>query len=198
MISGRSIFWQIFFQTCSVLYHIGQSCSSISIKTFCAGLRHSSTAHGRLPVLFIMHANFMSTIARHMVSERLNIYSQIHIYIVKMSLKPPKPLSFEGNLDENYKVWVQQYTLYALAAGVTEKTENVGKSPEHGHGINIAYTAYAITIVAPPSYWHRIYSVAVFWAFARMSKWLPSCMWQAHRHSRYTTHSSSPLRRRTR
>ena len=42
-----------------------------------------------------------------------------------MSLKPPKALSFEGNLDENYRVWAQQYELYALAAGVTDKAENV-------------------------------------------------------------------------
>ena len=42
-----------------------------------------------------------------------------------MSLKPPRNLNFEGNVDENYKIWEQQYDIYALAAGVSEKAENI-------------------------------------------------------------------------
>lgn len=38
-----------------------------------------------------------------------------------MSLKPPKNFNFEKKLDENSKVWEQQYDFYLLAASVTKK-----------------------------------------------------------------------------
>lgn len=42
-----------------------------------------------------------------------------------MSLKPPKKLNFEGNLDENYKVWEQKYVFYSLAVGIKENDEQI-------------------------------------------------------------------------
>lgn len=41
------------------------------------------------------------------------------------TLKPPKPMSFEGNIAENWKKWKQLFELYMLATGANTKTSEV-------------------------------------------------------------------------
>ena len=41
------------------------------------------------------------------------------------SLPPPRPLSFEGNLAENWRRWIQQFRLYLSATGSDKKDEKV-------------------------------------------------------------------------
>ena len=41
------------------------------------------------------------------------------------SLPPPRPLSFEGNLAENWRLWIQQFRLYISATGSDKKAEKV-------------------------------------------------------------------------
>ena len=38
---------------------------------------------------------------------------------------PPRPLSFEGNLAENWRRWIQQFRLYLSATGSDKKAEKV-------------------------------------------------------------------------
>lgn len=38
-------------------------------------------------------------------------------------LKPPNSLSFEGNVAENWRTWVQKFELYLIASGLAEKSE---------------------------------------------------------------------------
>ena len=40
-------------------------------------------------------------------------------------LKPPSQLSFEGNLAENWKEWLQGFRLYLVASGIDEKAGKV-------------------------------------------------------------------------
>lgn len=40
-------------------------------------------------------------------------------------LKPPSHLSFEGNLAENWKEWLQGFRLYLIASGIDEKAGKV-------------------------------------------------------------------------
>ena len=40
-------------------------------------------------------------------------------------LKPPNNLSFEGNLAENWRTWIQKFELYLIATGIEEKSEKV-------------------------------------------------------------------------
>ena len=40
-------------------------------------------------------------------------------------LPPPKPLSFEGNVAENWRRWIQQFTLYLNATGFDKKPAKV-------------------------------------------------------------------------
>ncbi len=40
-------------------------------------------------------------------------------------LQPPSALSLQGNLAENWKVWLQKFELYLIASGVAEKSETV-------------------------------------------------------------------------
>ncbi|KAK3729567.1 hypothetical protein QZH41_005706 [Actinostola sp. cb2023] len=41
------------------------------------------------------------------------------------SLKPPKPLSFEGNVADNWRRWLQQFNLYMNATGRDRKDEKI-------------------------------------------------------------------------
>ena len=41
------------------------------------------------------------------------------------TLHPPKPLSFEGNVAENWRRWIQQFHLYMTTTGGDKKEENV-------------------------------------------------------------------------
>ena len=38
-------------------------------------------------------------------------------------LKPPGPLSFDGNIALNWTEWLDAYKMYAVAVGVTGKLE---------------------------------------------------------------------------
>ena len=40
-------------------------------------------------------------------------------------LKPPNELSFDGNLTENWKKWLQSFELFLIASGIDEKDEKV-------------------------------------------------------------------------
>lgn len=40
-------------------------------------------------------------------------------------LQPPSSLSLQGNLAENWKIWIQKFELFYTASGVAEKTEKV-------------------------------------------------------------------------
>ena len=41
------------------------------------------------------------------------------------SLKQPKPLSFEGNVAENWRRWIQQFKLYLVATARDKKSDAV-------------------------------------------------------------------------
>ena len=43
-------------------------------------------------------------------------------------LKPPKPLSLEGNLEQNWKTWKQELTLYMQATESSGKSDTVKSS----------------------------------------------------------------------
>ena len=40
-------------------------------------------------------------------------------------LKPPRNLSFEGNVSENWRRWLQQLRLYYAATGIDKKSEKI-------------------------------------------------------------------------
>ena len=40
-------------------------------------------------------------------------------------LKPPKELSFEGNVADNWRRWKQQFLLYMNATGADEQDEKI-------------------------------------------------------------------------
>ena len=40
-------------------------------------------------------------------------------------LPPPKPLSFVGNVAENWRRWIQQFRLYLIATGFDKKPAQV-------------------------------------------------------------------------
>lgn len=39
--------------------------------------------------------------------------------------KPPGTLSLEGNLSENWRVWIQKFDIYLIASGIAEKSDKV-------------------------------------------------------------------------
>ena len=43
----------------------------------------------------------------------------------KWQLQPPSNLSLQGNLAENWKLWIQKLELFCTASGIAEKSEAV-------------------------------------------------------------------------
>lgn len=39
--------------------------------------------------------------------------------------RPPGTLRLEGNLSENWRVWIQKFDIYLIASGIAEKSEKV-------------------------------------------------------------------------
>ncbi len=37
--------------------------------------------------------------------------------------KPPGTLNLEGNLEENWRVWLQKFEIYLVTRGISEKSE---------------------------------------------------------------------------
>ena len=44
-------------------------------------------------------------------------------FIIMDRLQPPKPLIMEGNLLQNWKLWKQEFNLFMIATGYTEKAD---------------------------------------------------------------------------
>ena len=64
----------------------------------------------------------------HTPSQRHYMVSEVVLLLAIMaglSLKPPGPLSFDGNVAENWKVWYRSWNIFACASELGEKTEPV-------------------------------------------------------------------------
>lgn len=43
-------------------------------------------------------------------------------------MKPPTSLSLEGNLAENWRIWIQRFELFLVASGIGKKSDAVKRA----------------------------------------------------------------------
>jgi len=55
-------------------------------------------------------------------------------------LKPPRALSFEGHVAENWRRWIQQFRLYLNATGRDKKSEEMQCSTVAGYAVEVHNT----------------------------------------------------------